>query len=803
MSNPRRVAWLLVAAQVGVAAFSVAQPAVAQQRTQSTADEEEDEEDEPTTGSTASSSTASTGSSSNTASSSSSAAASGSAAPAARPRNHADFPTAEETEEEREARRDRMIHRYSSLSGAVGLVHMQTAEAGSEQTFRFSLIAEYFGARGFLRPEGNSTFPLPTGFTPEDSSRIGATLTASYSPIRYLEVFTALRSFAVSNSQERPTLFQVLGDATLGAKGILPLTRGLTLGASASALLLNRAGGIGLNGEGTSADFRLLGSFDLGQVTSAPIRIHLNVGYTLDNSSTLVRDVETRRQMASPGYSASDCATPSTDSTSRWAQNPACHVEITRGERFALGINRADRLNVGIAVDAKLETSVIGFAPFVEWNAPIPIVRNGYICWQPTSSVPSLTAGDDDRCYNEFSALATMPSNLTLGTRVWTPYARGLGAILAFDIGTGGTGTFVRELAPNTPWNLYFGLGFAHDFNPRTRRVPVDRVVERTVDRDNTPVGGEIVGTISDGETHRPIAGALVEFVGHPDFGLVATNAQGQFRTRRVAPAEYELRVRAADYADNSCRGTVAAPSGDSRTSADTTINCEVRIIARRGIVAGRVTNESGAGVGGITVTLTPGAGITVPQGESAPVPVTAQSGSDGTFRFENVLAGSWGVRADQGPNTRGSSTRNLDVRARETAAADISVAASDTRGFRIQGRQVTVPDQVHFVTDSADIMPDSQTLLERIADFLNRHPELQQVEIQGHTDNQGPRPRNHALSQQRAESVRTALVNLGVGADRLSARGYGPDRPVGPNLTAAGRARNRRVVFEIKQRGR
>jgi outer membrane protein OmpA-like peptidoglycan-associated protein len=696
-----------------------------------------------------------------------------------------------------------MIHRFSSLSGAVGLVHMQTAEGGSEQTFRFSLIAEYFGAQGFLRPSGNTMFPLPAGFTQEDSSRIGATLTASYSPIRYLEIFTALRSFAVSNNQERPTLFQVLGDATLGAKGIFPITRGFTLGASASALLLNRAGGIGLNGEGTSADFRLLGTFDLGQLTAAPIRIHLNVGYTLDHSSAVVRETENRRQMAAPGYNAMDCATPSLDSTSRWAQNPACHVEITRGERFALGINRADRLNVGLAVEGKIETSAIGFAPFVEWNAPIPIVRNGYICWQPTASVPSLVPGDDDKCYNDLGAFATMPSNLTIGTRVWSPHARGLGAILAVDIGTGGTGAFVRELAPNTPWNLYFGLGFAHDFNPRTRRVPVERVVERVVDRDNTPVGGEIIGTVTDAESHRPIPNALVEVTGHAEFGLAGSNAQGQFRTRRVAPAEYELRVRAPEYADGTCRGTVPAPTGETRTVADTTINCELRIIARRGIVAGRVTNESGAGVGGVTVTLTPGAGITVPQGESAPVPVTAQASGDGTFRFENVLAGSWQVRAEQGANTRGSSPRSIDVRARETAAADISVSASDTRGFRIQGRQVTVPDQVHFVTDSADIMPDSQTLLERIADFLNRHPELRQLEIQGHTDNQGPRPRNQALSQQRAESVRTALVNLGVAADRLVARGFGPDRPIGPNLTPAGRARNRRVVFEIKQRGR
>lgn len=802
MSNPRRVAWLLVAAQVSVAAFTVASSAQAQQRAPQPADDEDDEDEPPPP-------RGNTGAASNEGSSNASGASAGSTpvetppstASQTRPRTHADFP-GEESEEDREARRDRMIHRYSGLSGAIGLVHMQTAEGGSEQTFRFGLMAEYFGARGFLRPEGNMNFPLPMGFQPEDSSRIGATLTASYSPLRYLEIFTALRSFAVSNSNETPRLFQTLGDSQLGAKGILPIIRGLTLGATASVIILNRAGGIGVNGEGTSADFRLLGSFDLGQVTAAPIRIHLNVGYTLDNSAALVRDTELARQRNTPGYNAADCATPSTDPTSRWAQNAACHVELTRGERYALGINRADRLRVAIGVDAKLETSAIGFAPFIEWNAPIPIVRNGYICWQPSAAVPSAVPGDDDRCYNEFGTFDTMPSTLTLGTRVWTPHARGLGGILAMDIATGGTGTFVRELAPNTPWQLYFGLMFAHDFNPRTRRVSVERVVDRVVERDNTPVGGEVIGVITDGESRRPIANALIEFVGHAEYGVFATNAQGQYRSRRVPPAEYEIRVRAPEYQDNTCRGTVPAPTGDSRTSPDTTINCELRVIARRGIIAGRVSAESGGPVGGVTVTLTPGAGITVPQGESAPVPVSAQTAADGTFRFENVLAGTWSIRAEQGANTRASTPRNFDVRARETTAADLTVAASDVRGFRIQGRQVTVPDQVHFVTDSADIMPDSQTLLERIADFLNRHPELRQIEIQGHTDNQGPRARNMALSQQRAESVRAALVNLGVAADRLTAQGFGPDRPVAPNLTPAGRARNRRVVFEIKQRG-
>ena len=67
-------------------------------------------------------------------------------------------------------------------------------------------------------------------------------------------------------------------------------------------------------------------------------------------------------------------------------------------------------------------------------------------------------------------------------------------------------------------------------------------------------------------------------------------------------------------------------------------------------------------------------------------------------------------------------------------------------------------------------------------------------VEVGGHTDNTGSRATNLALSQARAEAVRHYLVRHGVAADRLVARGYGPDSPVAGNGTREGRAQNRRV---------
>ena len=69
---------------------------------------------------------------------------------------------------------------------------------------------------------------------------------------------------------------------------------------------------------------------------------------------------------------------------------------------------------------------------------------------------------------------------------------------------------------------------------------------------------------------------------------------------------------------------------------------------------------------------------------------------------------------------------------------------------------------------------------------------------MQGHTDSTGGADFNRKLSQERAESVRNALIKRGVAARRLSAKGYGEENPLAPNFTNAGRAKNRRVEFTI-----
>jgi len=101
----------------------------------------------------------------------------------------------------------------------------------------------------------------------------------------------------------------------------------------------------------------------------------------------------------------------------------------------------------------------------------------------------------------------------------------------------------------------------------------------------------------------------------------------------------------------------------------------------------------------------------------------------------------------------------------------------------------------VTFKTGSADLTDSAKETLAKIVSTLADHPEIS-LEIQGHTDNVGRRASNVKLSQKRADSVKDYLVSQGIAASRLTAKGFGPDVPVVPNDTEAGRQQNRRISF-------
>lgn len=103
--------------------------------------------------------------------------------------------------------------------------------------------------------------------------------------------------------------------------------------------------------------------------------------------------------------------------------------------------------------------------------------------------------------------------------------------------------------------------------------------------------------------------------------------------------------------------------------------------------------------------------------------------------------------------------------------------------------------NDINFETAKAEIRSSSYGILDEIAAALVANPQLK-VAVEGHTDNTGTRAFNMDLSRRRAQSVVDYLVDKGISPDRLSAKGYGPDRPVADNNTPVGRAKNRRVNF-------
>lgn len=112
----------------------------------------------------------------------------------------------------------------------------------------------------------------------------------------------------------------------------------------------------------------------------------------------------------------------------------------------------------------------------------------------------------------------------------------------------------------------------------------------------------------------------------------------------------------------------------------------------------------------------------------------------------------------------------------------------------------VHVLDNVRFDTGSAQIDPESYSLLDQVALTLKANPQIKRVRVEGHSDETGTREVNIRLSKARAQSVRAYLIRKGVRANRLTAEGYGPDRPLVSGSDDASRAKNRRVEFVIDE---
>lgn len=135
---------------------------------------------------------------------------------------------------------------------------------------------------------------------------------------------------------------------------------------------------------------------------------------------------------------------------------------------------------------------------------------------------------------------------------------------------------------------------------------------------------------------------------------------------------------------------------------------------------------------------------------------------------------------------------QEAEARAASAEAQLAELAAKQTE----RGLVITLGD-VLFGVDKTDLTPDGMGTVQKLAEILEQHPE-RSVLIEGFTDSTGSSQYNQGLSERRATSVRSALLEMGVARNRISMRGYGESYPVAANDTKENRQLNRRVEIVV-----
>lgn len=146
---------------------------------------------------------------------------------------------------------------------------------------------------------------------------------------------------------------------------------------------------------------------------------------------------------------------------------------------------------------------------------------------------------------------------------------------------------------------------------------------------------------------------------------------------------------------------------------------------------------------------------------------------------------------------------QNADMATREAQAraAALEAQLADLQAKKTERGMVITLGDVLFGTDQAGLTPDGMRTARKLADVLKNNPQ-RTVLIEGFTDSTGGAAHNLALSQRRAESVRNALLEMGIARDRIATRGYGVAYPVAGNDNAANRQLNRRVEIVLSEDG-
>ena len=168
----------------------------------------------------------------------------------------------------------------------------------------------------------------------------------------------------------------------------------------------------------------------------------------------------------------------------------------------------------------------------------------------------------------------------------------------------------------------------------------------------------------------------------------------------------------------------------------------------------------------------------------------TTSDPATGEFTVSIPMGEEYGFRAEK--NNFLPVNENLDLRKTNVTNQQLSLTLVPIK----KGEKIRF-NNIFFTPRSSTLTSKSHPELNRLAEFMKKNNKVK-ILIEGHTDSVGSTAYNQGLSNQRAKSVYSYLLNQGVSKEQLSFKGFGENNPVASNSNAAGRKKNRRVEFKI-----
>lgn len=271
-----------------------------------------------------------------------------------------------------------------------------------------------------------------------------------------------------------------------------------------------------------------------------------------------------------------------------------------------------------------------------------------------------------------------------------------------------------------------------------------------------------VQGFVLDGQTKVPIAGATV--IAKNQAGAIrdqqTTNAQGAYQLKLDPKQSYIFTAKAEGYITLDEQLSFSSPTAVSmdRSKNPTLLYRSTSNPVSKNTTAPVHTTTS-------TVTTPP---VKAP---STTPPVSEQPAAS-----NSTTAG----------RSRITPPKTLDAKVIYTPPPLVVAAGTTTQLKALQ-----------FVQSKAELLPEAQPTLDQLLAFMQEHSTAE-IELAGHTDNQGDFDENLRLSKQRVEVVKDYLVKNGIAANRISTRGFGPTRPIASNNSEATRKLNRRVEMTV-----